>query len=113
VGVLINGVVTITFSEPMSPTSIGASSVTVLPTSGGVAVPGSVTYDSPTRTATFSPLKLLDYGTSYTLTVTTAALDLAGNAIAVATSGSQVQMIGTFSGPTHPASRLVLDKTAF
>ena len=31
----------------------------------------------------------------------------------VATSGSQVQMIGTFSGPTHPASRLVLDKTAF
>ena len=31
----------------------------------------------------------------------------------VATSGSQVQMIGTFTGPTHPASRLVLDKTAF
>lgn len=82
VGLLINSVVTITFSEPMSPTSISASSVTVIPTSGGVAVPGSVTYDSPTRTATFSPLKPLDYGTSYTLTVTTAALDLAGNAIA-------------------------------
>lgn len=31
----------------------------------------------------------------------------------VATSGDQVQMVGTLSGPTHAASRLVLDKTAF
>jgi hypothetical protein len=28
----------------------------------------------------------------------------------VATSGAQVQMVGTLSGATHPASRLVLDK---
>lgn len=31
----------------------------------------------------------------------------------VLTSGDQVQMQGTFSGPTHPASSLRLDKTAF
>jgi hypothetical protein len=31
----------------------------------------------------------------------------------VATGGDQVQMVGTFTGPTHAASRLVLDKTAF
>jgi len=82
VGVLINSVVTITFSEEMSPQTVSASSVTVTPTSGGVAVPGSVTYDAPTRTATFTPLKPLDYGAGYTLTVTAAALDLAGNALA-------------------------------
>ena len=28
----------------------------------------------------------------------------------VATSGTQVQMVGTLSGPSHPASRLVLDR---
>ena len=28
----------------------------------------------------------------------------------VATSGSQVQMTGTLSGPTHPSSQLVLDR---
>ena len=28
----------------------------------------------------------------------------------VATSGTQVQMTGTLSGPTHPASQLVLDR---
>lgn len=28
----------------------------------------------------------------------------------VATSGSAVQIVGTFSGPTHPSSRLVLDR---
>jgi hypothetical protein len=82
VGVLITSVATITFSEPMSPTSISATTVTVTPSSGGVAVAGNVTYDAPTRTATFSPLKPLDYGASYTLTVTTTASDLAGNAIA-------------------------------
>jgi len=82
VGALINGVVRVTFSEAMMASTISATSVTVTPAAGGVAVPGSVTYDSPTRTATFTPLQPLDYGASYTITVTSAALDLAGNAIA-------------------------------
>lgn len=62
--------------------TVTASSVIITPTAGGVAVPGSVTYDLPTWTATLTPLKPFDYGTTYTLAVTTAALDLAGNAIA-------------------------------
>lgn len=82
VGVLINSVVTITFSEAMMPSTISASSVTVVPTSGGVAVPGSVTYDSPTRTATFSPTFELLYNSPYTITVTTGARDVAGNQLA-------------------------------
>jgi hypothetical protein len=52
-----------------------------------------------------------DPGITFTITTTNGkTFTYAGT---VATSGSQVQMIGTFSGATHPASRLVLDKTAF
>jgi hypothetical protein len=82
VGVLINSVVTITFSEEMMPSTVNSSSVAVTPTAGGAAVAGTVSYDSPTRTATFTPLKPLDYGVGYTLAVTTGATDLAGNGLA-------------------------------
>ena len=82
VGVLINSDVTITFSEEMMPSTITSSSVTVTPTAGGAAVSGTVTYDAPRKTATFTPLKPLDYGVGYTLAVTTGARDLAGNALA-------------------------------
>jgi hypothetical protein len=101
VGVLITSVVTITFSEPMSPATVSASSVTLTPTAGGVAIPGTVTYDLPTRTATFTPLKAFDYGTGYTLTVTRAASDVAGNAIAA-------EYVATFT-----AIQKVFDKPYF
>jgi len=52
-----------------------------------------------------------DPGITFTITTTNGkTFTFTGT---VATSGSQVQMIGTFSGPTHPASPLQLDKTAF
>jgi len=82
VGVLIESFMTITFSEEMMPSTLTSSSVTVTPTSGGAAIAGNVTYDAPRRTATFTPLKPLDYGVGYTLAVTTGATDMAGNALA-------------------------------
>jgi len=101
VGVLINSVLTITFSEPMSATTVNASSVTVTPAAGGAAIAGSVTYDAPSRTATFTPLQPFSYGASYTLTVTTAASDVAGNAIAA-------NVVATFT-----AIQKVFDKPYF
>ncbi len=81
VGVLINSVITITFSEPMKQSSINATSVTVAPTSAGTAVSGTVSYDATSHTATFTPSAALDYDKSYTILVTTAVMDLAGNPI--------------------------------
>ena len=52
-----------------------------------------------------------DPGITFTITTSNGkTFTFTGN---VATSGDQVQMSGTISGPTHPASSLVLDKTAF
>ena len=52
-----------------------------------------------------------DPGITFTITTTNGkTFTFTGT---VATSGSQVQMVGTLSGPTHPASSLQLDKTAF
>ena len=49
-----------------------------------------------------------DPGITFTVTtVTGKTFSFAGT---VTTSGTQVQMVGTLSGATHPASRLVLDK---
>jgi len=67
-----------TFSEAMSPGTIGAASFTV--TTGGVTIPGAVTYTG--LAATFTPTSSLNYSTTYTATITTGAQDLAGQPLA-------------------------------
>jgi hypothetical protein len=69
-------------------------------------IPGPLPVALASGSGTFSDPEI-----SFTITTTSGkTFTYTGN---VATSGSQVQMIGTFSGATHPASRLVLEKTAF
>ena len=77
--VATNTAVTATFSKPMSPATLSATSFT-LTAPGAVAVVGSVTYAG--QTATFQPTAALGASTLYTATITTAAKDLAGNALA-------------------------------
>ena len=74
--------VTATFSEPMDPATLTASSFTV--TAGGVPVAGTVSYDSAAMLATFVPDDAAGFApnTSFVVTVTTAATDLAGNPLA-------------------------------
>ncbi len=74
--------VTAAFSEAMDPTTITASSFVV--TAGGVAVAGTVSYDSAAMLATFVPTAAAGFApnTAFVVTVTTAATDLAGNALA-------------------------------
>ena len=71
---------TVTFSEPMQTATLTTASVTLKTTVGSVAVAGSVSVVG--NTATFTPSAVLANGTQYTATVTTAAKDLAGNALA-------------------------------
>lgn len=68
--VVINTNVTATFSMAMNPTSISTSTFTVTGP-GGTAVAGSVAYSG--TTATFTPAAVLEYGTTYTATITTGA----------------------------------------
>jgi len=82
--VAVNTPVTVTFSETMSASSITASSFTL--TQGGSPVSGSVSYDSGTQTATFTPSSILAYSTSYTATLTTGVQDSEGVALASSSS---------------------------
>ena len=80
-GVAINHALSATFSEAMNLATINSASFTVTGP-GGVAVAGAVTYIAAGSVATFTPAAPLAYSTTYTATVTTAATNLAGNALA-------------------------------
>ena len=76
-GVATSTTVVATFSKEMAEaTVVGAFSLT----QGGVAVPSTVTYLE--ATATLSPTARLALGTTYTATITTAAMDVAGHGLA-------------------------------
>lgn len=74
-------VITASFSEPMRAASITSSTPT-LRGPGATPVNGTVTYTSSPAMAHFMPNTALAAGTAYTATVTTGALDEAGNAMA-------------------------------
>jgi uncharacterized protein YcfL len=67
--VSINAVVTAAFSKPMDDATIDGSTFFVEDGSG--QVPGSVSYDAGTQTATFAPSTPLDLSTVYTVTIDT------------------------------------------
>ncbi len=84
IGVCINKTVNATFSEAMDPTTINNASFTLAVSGGGAAVAGLVSYDVPTKIASFNPTANLTATTSYTATIKGGASgvkDLAGNAL--------------------------------
>jgi hypothetical protein len=81
IGACPDTIVTATFSEAMNPATINATTFTVTDPSA-VPVPGQVTYDAPSNTATFTPSSTLALNTVYTATITTGAIDLFGHALA-------------------------------
>jgi len=74
VNVATSTVVTVTFSEPIEPSSVTSTSFAIAGVAGAVSVTGS--------TATLTPSAPLSANTSYTVTVSTGVTDLAGNALA-------------------------------
>lgn len=101
VGNAINVKIIATFSEDMtSSTIIGANFTLVNTTLGGSAVAGSVAYDSATRTLVFTPTTTLPISTLLTATIATGVQDLAGNAMAAASTWSFTT--GTTADTTAP-----------
>ena len=74
IGQVLNSNVTVTFSEPIQPSSVGF----VLRDSASTVVPASVSYDAATHTVTLDPSADLIASRTYTATVS-GAIDLAGN----------------------------------
>jgi hypothetical protein len=74
----VNQKLAATFSEAMDPTSITTTTFTLK--QGTMPVQGTVSYRG--LTATFTPNSGLTYNTTYTATITTGAMDLAGNPMA-------------------------------
>lgn len=79
-GVPTNQVLSATFSKAMDPATVNATTFTVTGT-GGVGVAGTVTYAAIGNTAIFTPAATLAPSTLFTATITTGAMDLAGNAL--------------------------------
>ncbi len=103
VGICLGKAASATFSEPLDPATVNASSFTV--TDAGVAVAGTVSYDATTQVATFVPTAAAGFTASKTYTATIVAgasgvKDLAGNALAVS-------KVWTFSTGTQPCLALV------
>jgi hypothetical protein len=74
----LNKAVSATFTEAMDPSTITTDTFT-LSGPGGVAVDGTVSYDTVDFIATFTPLLPLIANSSYTATITSGAEDLTGN----------------------------------
>jgi subtilisin family serine protease len=72
--------VSVTFSEPMNTTVTQGEAFSLVPAGGGGAVSGTFSWSG--QTMTFDPSSNLAAGAQYTATVSTAAKDLAGNALA-------------------------------
>ncbi|MFL6127503.1 MAG: DUF4082 domain-containing protein [Mycobacteriales bacterium] len=95
-GVATTAPVTATFSELVQPATVQMS---VTP-AGGSAVSGATSYDSATRTATFTPSAALAASTGYTASVSDAT-DFSGNAM---TPFSWTFTTGTASGAGCPCT---------
>jgi hypothetical protein len=85
-------IASVTFSEPMNPSTINTGTITLVDDRNGASVAGTVSYDSGTNTAFFAASSPAGYvasgtGSTYSLKVSPAVADLAGN-----TLGSQYVM---------------------
>jgi hypothetical protein len=105
INVLLTKAVNATFSKAMDPVTVTAPGTITVAVSGagGASVAGNVTYDSVSHIATFTPTASLTARTQYAVTISSAAKDLAGNALAAGTLPNPWTFTtGASAGPTGP-----------
>ncbi len=111
-GVVLNKVISATFSEAMNPSTINATSFTLM--LGATIVPGVVTYSG--STAFFTPNIVLLPGAVYTATITTGARNVAGTPLAnnyvwTFTTGTAIAPAVISTDPVNNATGVALNKT--
>jgi methionine-rich copper-binding protein CopC len=77
VNVSIAATIQLTFSEPLDPTTLDTTNITVAV--GGVDIAGTLAVNASNTIATFTPGAPLSYAATYTVTVKTAVTDRVGN----------------------------------
>jgi hypothetical protein len=104
----LNQKITATFSKAMDPATISAAGTfTVVVTAGAIPVPGTVTYDTASKTAIFTPTSNLAASAQFTATISNAARDLSGNVlIAGAVPNPWSFTTGTITNATAPTVTL-------
>jgi len=78
---VINTKIAMEFSEPLDPTTINASTIQISPNPEAESLSetsGSFSYDDSNNTVVYSPGSNLQFGTEYTVRVTSGVKDLAG-----------------------------------
>ncbi|MDP9065136.1 MAG: Ig-like domain-containing protein [Pseudomonadota bacterium] len=75
--------VSATFNVDMNPTTLSATSFTLMNAATGAPVAGTVSYSAASKTAVFTPTApaVLPVSTLFTATITTGATDVAGNGL--------------------------------
>jgi hypothetical protein len=91
-------VITASFDEAMTVSTLTTSTFSVAGP-GGAAVSGTISYNSSTNTARFTPASALAASTLYTATITVGAKDAAGNALAV-------NKVWTFTTSPAPSAQI-------
>ena len=81
-GVPVNTAITAVFTKEMSPSTLNAASFTVTCAAPCSSPAGVVSYAVGSQTVVFAPVGALATGATYTVRVSAAAMDLAGNALA-------------------------------
>ncbi len=94
-GVQRNPVVTATFSEAMTVSTLNTTTFVLM--NGATPVPGTVTFSG--TTAVFTPTIALAANTTFTATVSTGAKDAAGNALAAAKTWTFTTVATPLGGP--------------
>jgi len=116
-GVLPANAVTATFSEPMNGATLNTSTFTLTAT-GFPAASGTVTYNTGTQTAIFTPSPALAPSTAYTATITTGAQGSTGAALAsnytwTFNTGANPTAVAVSFGTTYQTIRGFGGSTAF
>ncbi len=110
--VLLNKVISATFSEAMNPLTINATTFTLM--QGSTIIAGTVSYNG--STAFFTPTANLLANTVYTATITTGAKNPAGTGLAnnyvwTFTTGTAVSPAVISTDPANNATGVALNKT--
>ncbi|RMG19937.1 MAG: hypothetical protein D6732_29330, partial [Methanobacteriota archaeon] len=92
----INAVIAVKFSEPVDPSTVNSSNITL--SDGNGSVSGTVAYEAEQMTAYFTPTSPLSYNSVYSLNVSSSIADLSGNLSTVYTSSFTTQPAPPLAG---------------